>query len=217
MSEPCEASEAEEDDTEVFTEPDESARQMMLRQKAPLDQTISAMEGRCEELPPQMRGGKRVTGQRQHKPKRSKEFTMECSLHGQENKQEFMIPQAAFRRLFKETAETVTAALEADLEQMALLPEEKKKKGRGRPRKERCLTVPQFPKSATRIAQYMAEDFLQARFSDASRLAQHSKRETTMLRDLKLAGELRAGALEKRREDNEFRVYQSVLAERRRR
>ena len=38
FQETCEASEAEEDDTEAFTEPDEHTRQMMLQQAAPESQ-----------------------------------------------------------------------------------------------------------------------------------------------------------------------------------
>ncbi|CAE6964940.1 unnamed protein product [Symbiodinium sp. CCMP2592] len=216
--EPCEASEAEEDDTEVFTEPDEHARQMMLQQASPLDKTISATESRHEELAPQMRGGKRVAGQRQQK-----QFTLERSLRGAECRREYQIPAAAFERLFKDIASQVTSDLEEDVacaaEALALEEGERGKRRRGRPCKKESLafTVPQFQKKTIRLAHHMCEDFLQGMFSDSHRLSQHAKRSTTTLRDLRLAAELRAGAMQKHSEDNEFRVMQSILAERRRR
>ncbi|CAE7751318.1 unnamed protein product [Symbiodinium microadriaticum] len=86
----------------------------------------------------------------------------------------------------------VTAALEADLDQMVKVKPEEEEEERARE----------------------DEDFLQARFSDANRLSQ---RRTTTLRDLQLAGELRARAMERHREDNEFRTMVSIIADRRRR
>ena len=50
------------------------------------------------------------------------------------------------------------------------LPDEETPRRRGRPPKKQRLVVPQFPKEVTGLAHYMAEDFLQARFSDASAL-----------------------------------------------
>ena len=44
---------------------------------------------------------------------------------------------------------------------------------------------------------------MQGMFSDSHRLSQHAKRSTTTLQDLRLAAELRAGAMEKHSKNNE--------------